>query len=90
MNPSLLRETCELELWEKYQGLKDGVDQRIKDKEYYDALNLMIRLRKPVDEFFDGAEIMTKDDTLRENRVGLLQHLAKLFLEVADLSKFSI
>ena len=51
----------------------------------------MDRFGSFVDEFFEGAEILIKDDKrLRENRVGLLQHLAKLFLSVADLSKFSI
>ena len=40
--------------------------------------------------FFNGVEVLTKDRPLRENRVGILQHLAGLFLSVADFSKFSI
>jgi len=58
---------------------------------YLEALNLMAGLRKPVDEFFDGVEIMAKDQpALRENRVGLLQELARFFSKLADFSKFSI
>ena len=59
--------------------------------DYFEALNLMVRLRKPVDDLFDGVEILTKEDTqLRNNRVGMLQSLARLFLGLADFSKFSI
>ncbi len=91
VEPSLFRETCESALWDAFQTLKDDVYQCMETKKYYEALGLMARLRKPVDEFFDGAEILVKDDqALRENRVGLLQQLAGLFLSVADLSRFSI
>jgi glycyl-tRNA synthetase beta chain len=91
VDPALFKETCESALWDAVQALKDDVYQCMERKEYYEALGLMARLRKPVDEFFDGAEILVKDDqALRENRVGLLQQLAGLFLSVADLSRFSI
>ena len=89
--PGLLRETCESDLWEIYQSLKDEVFECMEKMKYYEALTLLGRLRKPVDEFFDGVEILTKEDeALKTNRVGLLQHLAGVFLSVADLSKFSI
>ncbi|MBW1797388.1 MAG: glycine--tRNA ligase subunit beta, partial [Deltaproteobacteria bacterium] len=91
VDPALFNETCESALWDAFQALKDDVYQCMERKEYYEALGLMARLRKPVDDFFDGAEILVKDDqALRENRVGLLQQLAGLFLSVADLSRFSI
>jgi glycyl-tRNA synthetase beta chain len=51
----------------------------------------MSTIRKPVDDFFDGVEVLTKDDpALRNNRVGLLQQIAGLMLLFADFSKFSI
>jgi glycyl-tRNA synthetase beta chain len=91
VDPALFKETIESSLWETYQTLKEDIYQCLEKRDYYQALSLMARLRKPVDEFFDGAEILIKDDqALRENRVGLLQHLSMLFLKVADLSKFSI
>jgi glycyl-tRNA synthetase beta subunit len=44
-----------------------------------------------VDDFFDGVEVLTKNNQdLRENRVGLLQQIAGLMLLIADFSKFSI
>jgi len=90
VDDSLFREACESELWSSYLELKHEVEQGLQKEDYYEVMNLMVRLRRPVDEFFDGVEILTKEDRLRENRVGLLQELARLFLRVADFSKFSI
>ena len=91
VNPALFLEDCEGALWETYQALKNDVYIYLEREEYLDALGLMVKLRKPVDEFFDGVEVLTKDDqALRENRVGLLQQIAGLMLLIADFSKFSI
>jgi glycyl-tRNA synthetase beta chain len=91
VDANLFRESCESELWKAYQELKDDISVSVERGEYFEALNLMVRLRKPVDDLFDGVEILTKDDPqLRKNRVGMLQNLARLFLSLADFSKFSI
>jgi len=91
VDPGLFKESCEFRLWEAYQGLKDEVYRMREAENFLGALNLMVRLRKPVDDLFDGVEILTKDNPrLRDNRVGMLQHLARLFLSPADFSKFSI
>ncbi|MBW1779824.1 MAG: glycine--tRNA ligase subunit beta [Deltaproteobacteria bacterium] len=91
VNPTLFREDSEDRLWKTYLALKDDVYGCLETGRYLDALNLMVKLRKPVDEFFDGVEVLTKDDqALRENRVGVLQHIADLMCLIADFSKFSI
>ena len=91
VDPSLFKEPSEFKLWESYGELKDDILQMMENKEYYEALNLVIRLRKPVDDFFDEVEILTKDHPqLRNNRVAILQTLARLFQSIADFSKFSI
>ncbi|MEA2038854.1 MAG: glycine--tRNA ligase subunit beta [Thermodesulfobacteriota bacterium] len=91
VNPSMFKEPCESELWDTYKRIESNVYQCVQKREYYNALDLLAGLRKPVDEFFDNVEVLTRDsDELRENRVGLLQHLSRLFLSVADFPKFSI
>ena len=91
VNPDLFKEKPEFKLWEAYQELKDDVYRSLEKRNYFEALNLMMRLRKPVDDLFDGVEILTKDNPqLRDNRVGMLQNLARLFLSLSDFSKFSI
>jgi glycyl-tRNA synthetase beta chain len=91
VNPDQFREPCEIHLWEVYQEIKDDAQQKMQGLNYYEALELMARLRKPVDDLFDGVEILTKEDPgLKNNRVAVLQALARLFLSLADFSKFSI
>jgi len=91
VDPGLFNEPCEVVLWDTYEALKDVVHACLERSDYYEALDLLVRLRKPVDDLFDGVEILTKEgQAIRENRVGLLQGLARLFLSVADFSKFSI
>ncbi len=91
VDPSLFRESCESDLWAAFGKVKEGVEAFAEKNEYFEALNHMVQLRKPVDDIFEGVEILTKDDPkLKENRVGMLQSLGHLFLSLADFSKFSI
>jgi len=91
VDKNLFKDDCETELWKAYENVKDDVHGMLKGGNYFEALNLMMRLKRPVDAFFDGVEILTKENPqLRDNRLGILQKLAQLFLSVADFSKFSI
>lgn len=90
VDAGLLREPCESRLWDAYQELRDEVYRLLEERDYFEVLNLLVRLRKPVDDLFEEVEILTKSDPERENRLGMLQALAELFLRIADFSKFSI
>jgi len=80
VSSELFKDECESILWKSYQAVKVDVYACMEKREFHEALNLLTRLRKPVDDFFDAIEILTKkDDRLRENRVGLLQRLSDLF-----------
>jgi glycyl-tRNA synthetase beta chain len=91
VDENLLSEDCETGLLQAYHALRAEVAACAEKGDYKGALNVMARLREPVDTFFEGVEIMVKDnEPLRRSRVGLLQRLSGLFRSVADLSKFSI
>ncbi len=88
---NLFRDASETDLWDVFVSLKEGVEECIEQEDYYGAMSRMVRLRRPVDDFFDNVEILTKDDkALRENRIGLLQQLSRFFLGVADFARFSV
>ena len=91
VEPALFKEACESALWETYQTQKNDIYRCLEQRDYYEGLNLMARLKEPVDEFFDGVEILVKDNkALRENRIGLLQYIERLLMSIADFSKFAI
>ena len=80
-----------MQLWNRYQGMKDSFRGLVEDKKYFEALTLLVTLKGPVDEFFEGVEILTKqNEELKNNRVALLKELTQLFLSIADFSKFAI
>jgi len=53
---------------------------------YEALLELLSRLRSPVDHFFDQVMVMCEDEALRSNRLALLNRMRQMFLRVADLS----
>ncbi|MEE9351201.1 MAG: DALR anticodon-binding domain-containing protein, partial [Thiotrichaceae bacterium] len=50
------------------------------------ALKALVSLRGPVDQFFDQVMVMAEDESLRDNRLALLNQLRNTFLKIADLS----
>ena len=62
--------------------------QALKDERSYEAaLSEIAKLRPPVDEFFDKVMVMVDDESLRANRLALLQSLLKEFSTIADFSE---
>ncbi len=59
----------------------------LRQRDYADALRSLAGLQAPVDHFFDEVMVMAEDPALRDNRLALLQGLANLFLQVADISQ---
>jgi glycyl-tRNA synthetase beta chain len=91
VNEAMLKDPTESALWTAFKGIKDTIKGLITDKKYIEALNMIAGLKKPVDDFFDGVEVLTKEsDALRNNRVAILQNIAGIFLGLADFSRFSI
>ena len=56
-------------------------------KEYGKALDVILRMKEPVDIFFDEVMVMTEDESLKQNRLNLLSAISGLFLQVGDFSK---
>lgn len=90
-DPSVFTDTEENALWDACGAVGHELTSRLTRRDYHGVLNLLIGLKQPVDDLFDRVEILTKkSQSLRENRLGLLQKVSRLFLSIADLSKFSI
>lgn len=90
VDPGLFRDPCESALWHAYLAAREEVGQRVDNRDYFAALDLLSRLRKPVDDFFEGVEILTKSDPpVKKNRIGMLHALSSLLTTVADFSRFT-
>ncbi|NPA49070.1 MAG: glycine--tRNA ligase subunit beta [Thermodesulfobacteria bacterium] len=82
----LLVEEAERELYETYRRVREEVLPYLEASQYEKALQEMLALKGPIDRFFDEVFVMVEDEALRQNRLALLQRIARLFLSVADLS----
>lgn len=87
--PALFRESTEKELFEAYQNVKNQVAQKMAGNDLEGALRVIASLRVPVDHFFNHVMVMTDDESLRNNRLALLQAIATLFDRMADFSKIA-
>jgi glycyl-tRNA synthetase beta chain len=79
----LSQEKC---LFEEVISLGNELEPLLSRRDYASSLQLLSRLREPVDAFFDAVMVMDEDPALRSNRLALLARLKALFDRIADLS----
>ena len=89
ITPSLFAESAEQNLYQSFLKAKEKIDSLLKKRDYPAALLEMTRMKKPIDDFFDGVMVMVEDGTIRNNRLALLDEIGKLFLRIADFSKLT-
>jgi len=70
-----------------YAALKTAEDTPRRPGSVSDFLNSFTPLIPVINRFFDEVLVMTDDEQLRENRLGILQRISKLAEGAADLSK---
>ncbi len=88
IDPSLLQEEAEKTLATKLEEHRQKLKPLLNNRDYQSSLSLLAGLRESVDNFFDQVMVMCDDEKVRQNRLALLQNLNKLFLEIADISRF--
>jgi glycyl-tRNA synthetase beta chain len=84
VDAGLLELSAEQHLFEHIQTLQQTTLQAKGD--YAAILQALAGLREPVDQFFDDVMVMADDPNIRNNRLALLNQLAGLFLQVADVA----
>ena len=87
VDAALFENEAEGALYSAYTEIRKKAEALIEAGDYREALLEMVRLRKPVDDFFEAVLVMAKDERVRFNRLSLLEAVAKLFHRVADFSK---
>ena len=61
--------------------------RRKMERNYLSALKAIAALRPSVDRFFDKVLVMAPQETVRQNRLTLLQSLLNEFSTIADFSE---
>jgi len=84
---ALLSEPAEKDLHTALQASLANVEPLLAKGDYTAALTNLASLRQPVDAFFDNVMVMAEDESIRNNRLALLNMLRQVFLRIADLSR---
>ncbi|MBW6521659.1 MAG: glycine--tRNA ligase subunit beta [Desulfoarculaceae bacterium] len=84
-----LVEEAERNLADIFADVATAVQPLLARKEYGQALAGMLALKDPLDLFFESVMVMADDEKIRGNRLNLLAAIARLFLQIGDISKMS-
>ncbi len=71
----------------KLEQIASTVEKHSQQKDYVNALLMLATLREAVDRFFDKVMVFVDDESLRKNRLALLQVLLTRFSTIADFSE---
>lgn len=85
-----LQEDGEIRLYRAFSDIAFRVAQKIQEKLYQQALEIMVTLGHEIDNFFDEVMVMTDNIELRNNRIALLQQISDLYRKIADFSALQI
>ena len=86
-NPAALKDAEERKLAEAVPGVAKKVKDLSASRQYEPALHEISHLRPAIDAFFDKVMVMVEDESLRAQRLGLLQTLVNEFSSIADFSE---
>lgn len=83
----LFEEEEENKLYDKFNVVEEKADYYLQKKEYDKALDQLVTLREPIDNFFDKVMVMVDDEDIRNNRLAVLQKIYNMMISICDLSK---
>lgn len=86
---SLLGEEAEVALYRAFIAVSSEAQPLIDQGDYEAALAVILKMKEPVDLFFDKVMVMAEDLAVCKNRLSLLSAIAALFLQIGDFSKLS-
>jgi glycyl-tRNA synthetase beta chain len=80
-------ETAEIRLFGVVSQILPRFKQFVLDRDYAGGLHEMVKLRNPLDEFFNEVMVMVEDERARNRRLALLNTILYQFSTIADFSE---
>ncbi|MBP9841585.1 MAG: glycine--tRNA ligase subunit beta [Simkaniaceae bacterium] len=87
VNPSLLTEPSEKELYEYLESIDEKWKADLSRKEYGAVFGYLALMQKPLAHLFDTVKILAEEEAVKHNRIALLQRVFAHFHELLDFSK---
>ncbi len=90
ITPSTFEHANEKQLFEALEDSQARISPLIIERNYPGALQVLIGLKSPIDDFLDGVMVNVPEQAIRANRLSLLYRVDQLFLTCGDLSKIQV
>lgn len=87
VDPELFVSPAETNLYGILGVVQEEMQGLVADKEYIKALEALLKMKEPVDNFFNEVMVMAEDPAVRQNRLNLLTSFGALLLNIGDISK---
>jgi glycyl-tRNA synthetase beta chain len=87
VNPDLFVEKEERDLYSTLSIVGSNAQPMIARGDFARAQGIIFKLQPVLNTFFDKVLVMAEDKRTRQNRLGLLQSIAKMLLGIADYSQ---
>jgi len=84
IDEDLLREPAERDLHAAWLRARDRIAREAGARRYEQALEALVDLADPIDQFFDKVMVIDPDERVRANRLALLKAVTASFLAVAN------
>jgi len=90
VNPDLFVDKEERELYSTLSIVSSNAQPMIARGDFARAQGILFKLQPVLNTFFDKVLVMAEDKKTRQNRLGLLQSIAKMLLGIADYSQIVV
>ncbi len=87
VNGDLFVENAEKDLFQLLGEVRAAMIPLVENRDYHGALEHLLKMKEPLDRFFDEVMVMAEDEKVRLNRLNLLTALGELVLQIGDISK---
>ena len=89
VDPLRFTTQAEKDLYRALTASEEELRKPLAGQNYGAALQYLVRLKAPIDRFFDDVLVLDKDMAIRQNRLALLSRAAGLFRHLADFSRLT-
>ncbi len=90
VNPELFGHQAEVDLYQALQAAGQQVKASMEQGDYAGALDVLVRMKEPIDAFFAGVMVNADDTAVRGNRLSLLKDIDEVFMTFADFSQIMV
>lgn len=83
---SLLEQNEEKQFFHALKETSEKIQPALTNGNYSEALSMLAQLKTPIDNFFDKVMVNCDNIAVKNNRLAMLNQLAELFSNIADIS----